>query len=282
MPSDRQPKSDAHIAYGQRLRDAREAAKLSRAGLAHRIRHSEKTIGRYEAGISFPDESTVTEWESACRLLPGTLLDEQHEALVAFAGRRERPAQEPAPAVPEPSPEGAPSPSQAADRADRPRPWERGRRYLGALGIFAVCVGLGGGAVTIALPQNEASSSSREAERFTEGLRTLSGRLDRVRLDARRRLAIAGAKRQAKAAAQLSGAYAEAVRANRELDPPARAGSVHAQLDGALVRAGEAYRSLADALRGRGAFATARTSVRRAEENLEMVLAVLGSAELSG
>lgn len=300
----RQPISNAHVAYGARLRIARENAKLSREALAPRLGYSAKTVERIEKGTSLPPADRVTAWEEACRLAHGVLLDDDYRALsprprtpsgsgVNGQGNIDEGVDREILLDPDRDPtlEAYADDRAGADRGPDGLPDSgtlgaaRARRWLTALGIFGVI--LVSGVITVELLVHEDKRTTRgspsQSEQFVEGLRALAVRLDRVRVDARRQLALKATRQQTAAALRLSQAYAQAAEASRRLRPPTRATSPHAQLDGALLRARDAYASLATTLRqkDRVAFSSVRDEVGQAEDNLEVILAALESADLA-
>jgi transcriptional regulator with XRE-family HTH domain len=292
----RQPISEAHVAYGARLRTARENARLSREELGRRVNFSAKTVERYENGQSLPPADAVRAWEKACRVAQGVLLDDEYRALsprprahVTFSvdgqdgidesGDREillDPGREPTLEAYADEGDGGASDSLPGSGALGAA---RARRWLVALGIFGVILVTGVVTVELVVREDDRTThrSPSQTEQFVEGMRAFAARLDRGRVEARRQLASTASGQRVVAAEQLSDAYAQAATASRHLDPPTGVGSLHAQLDGALLRARDAYAALAIALRqkDRVQFDRARDGVQQAEDDAEMVLTTL-------
>ncbi|MGI9099207.1 MAG: TIR domain-containing protein [Solirubrobacteraceae bacterium] len=313
--AERQPISEAHVAYGARLRAAREKAKLSREGLAARLDFSAKTVERYEKGTSLPAAPVIAAWEKECRVAPGELLDEEYRALPPRPRTRSGSSLDEHEIVQDEAVDreaerdsdrarahGACAGDAASDvvaevAGDGGRGAQTGaqlrlletpvgaRRWLVALAIFGVIFALG--VTTVELvghADKRATSRPRsQGEQFADGMRSIAARLDRARVDTRRQLAVSASGQQRTAAERLSKAYAHAAAASRRLRPPIEAASLHAQLNGALLRARDAYASLHRVLRlkDRSAFRSARDDVRQAEGALEGVLVALGSVDLA-
>lgn len=174
-----------------------------------------------------------------------------------------------------------PAPTGPSKEADPSAVLRLAGAWLMGMAVFVGCLALGVVGVNAIVSQSERSPGTPKTEQFADDLRTLAGRLDDVRIDARHDLATEGPRRRAAAAKRLASAYAAAHRASRALDPPPAVVSEHMRLDGALVRARDAYRALHRALAGgRRGFARARTGVGEAEAYLEAVVQILSSAEL--
>jgi transcriptional regulator with XRE-family HTH domain len=307
--AERQPISEAHVAYGARLQAARKKAKLSREGLAARLDCSAKTVERYEKGTSLPAATVIVAWEKECRVAPGTLLDEEYRELSprvrtrsdSGSDGREIVEDEAARDSHDARAHGACAGGAGLDVGANEVPGGGARsvetvgllgalvdarRWLVALAIFGAIFASGVIAVDFASHAGKRATSrpDTQGERFADGMRSISARLDRVRLDARRQLAVSASGQQRRMAAErLSKAYAHAAAASRGLHAPMAASSLHAQLDGALLRARAAYASLATALRrkDRVAFRSARDDVRGAEDAVEAVVVALGSVDLA-
>lgn len=263
----RKPSKES-LAFGALLKAARDAAGLTTEQLARELIFTRETVDRHMRGERRPTREVVERWEKLCRAEPGSLV-RAYDALPST--RRPRPDE------PEIEPELPPIPVPPK-REESPRPGPRRRGLLRVVGGAAafVLVLAGAGYVAGSVGGDRGTNASSQPDpSYAEGLRTVMVRVDRVRLEARRKLkSTRKPKEQASAAKRVGAAFTTAIREVRRLPTTSREAPATGRLRDYLIRARNGYLAMVTAVgdEDKAAFASAGERVERAERDLQTAL----------
>jgi transcriptional regulator with XRE-family HTH domain len=264
--------SDPFVAFGARLRKARDDAGLRTEDLATELYLSRESVDRYMRGSRKPSVQVVARWEELCGLPPGALT-KAHAALpVKRAYRRSVGATASARVPTQGGEREPPAPPDEVAIAGSSEP-DRRRWAAVAAGFLGAIVALGtvGFAAGRLLGEGEPGGSPAVSAEYAREMSAVRMRLDRVRVTQRKRLrSVATPARQADAARQLREGFDQALRTGASLRVAPREKAAHQRIIGALELTRDAYGSLALAAgrRNSSAFDRAAMLVKKGERDL--------------